>query len=230
MADLCEATGGDFRQVADGIGLDNHIGRAFLKTGPGYGGSCFPKDTLAIAKTGQDYNSPLRLVETTSSINDQPKRAMSRKVIGLCGGDVHGKRIGILGLTFKPNTDDMRDAPFLAIIQVLITGGAKIFANDTQGMEAVRQMLSGVEFMDDAYKIADNADCLVVATESSEFHSLDFARLKRLMKTAKLVDLRNVYDADEMAKHGFEYKGVGYTPFLNDQRFGSKLITEESMK
>ena len=203
VADLCEAVGGDVRDVAAGIGLDSRIGRAFLNAGPGYGGSCFPKDTLAFAKSGQDYESPLRLVETTISINDQRKRAMARKVINLCEGSVRGKRIGVLGLTFKPNTDDMRDAPSLAIIQALLDGGATICAYDPHGMEAARQMMPDVEFVEGAYQAAENADCIVIVTEWNEFRSLDIGKLRRLMKTPKLVDLRNVYDIAEMQKHGF---------------------------
>ena len=209
IADLCEATGADVQQVARGMGLDNRIGTKFLNAGPGYGGSCFPKDTLAMVKIGQDHDSPLRLVETTVAINDQRKRAMSRKVINACGGDVRGKTIGVLGLTFKPNTDDMREAPSIDIIQGLIDRGARVVAYDPQGMHAARELIDKVEFGANAYDVAVGADALVLITEWNEFRSLDLDRLKSTMKSAVLVDLRNVYRHDEVAKHGFEYTSIG---------------------
>jgi UDPglucose 6-dehydrogenase len=209
IADLCEATGADVQQVARGMGLDNRIGTKFLNAGPGYGGSCFPKDTLAMVKIGQDHDSPLRLVETTVAINDQRKRAMSRKVISACGGDVRGKTIGVLGLTFKPNTDDMREAPSIDIIQGLIDRGARVVAYDPQGMTAARDLIDKVEFGTSAYDVAVDADALVLITEWNEFRSLDLDRLKNTMKSAVLVDLRNVYRHDEVAKHGFEYASIG---------------------
>lgn len=209
IADLCEATGADVQQVARGMGLDNRIGTKFLNAGPGYGGSCFPKDTLAMVKIGQDHDSPLRLVETTVAINDQRKRAMSRKVIAACGGDVRGKTIGVLGLTFKPNTDDMREAPSIDIIQGLIDRGARVVAYDPQGMTAARELIDKVEFGTSAYDVAVDADALVLITEWNEFRSLDLDRLKSTMKSAVLVDLRNVYRHDEVAKHGFEYASIG---------------------
>ena len=209
IADLCEATGADVQQVARGMGLDNRIGTKFLNAGPGYGGSCFPKDTLAMVKIGQDHDSPLRLVETTVAINDQRKRAMSRKVIAACGGDVRGKTIGVLGLTFKPNTDDMREAPSIDIIQGLIDRGARVVAYDPQGMTAARDLIDKVEFGTSAYDVAVDADALVLITEWNEFRSLDLDRLKSAMKSAVLVDLRNVYRHDEVAKHGFEYASIG---------------------
>ena len=210
VADLCEATGADVQQVARGIGLDNRIGSKFLHAGPGYGGSCFPKDTVALVKIGQDYDSPMRLVETTVAINDQRKRAMSRKVIAACGGDVRGKTIGVLGLTFKPNTDDMREAPSIDIIQGLIDRGANVVAYDPQGMAAARELLDRrVEFGDSAYEVAVDADALVLVTEWNEFRSLDLERLKGAMKAPVLVDLRNVYRHEEVARHGFEYTSIG---------------------
>ncbi len=209
IADLCEAAGADVQQVARGMGLDNRIGTKFLNAGPGYGGSCFPKDTLAMVKIGQDYDSPLRLVETTVAINDQRKRAMSRKVIAACGGDVRGKTIGVLGLTFKPNTDDMREAPSIDIIQGLVDRGARVVAYDPQGMNCARELIDKVEFGASAYDVAIDADALVLITEWNEFRSLDLDRLKSTMKSAILVDLRNVYRHDEVAKHGFEYTSVG---------------------
>lgn len=210
MADLCEKTGANVQDVARGIGLDNRIGSKFLNAGPGYGGSCFPKDTLALVKTGQDYDSPVRLVETTVAINEQRKRAMGRRVITACGGDVRGKTIGILGLTFKPNTDDMRDAPSIAIVQSLLDGGAKLRAYDPEGMHAAKEVLSGIDYAEDAYDAAEGADCLVLVTEWNAFRSLDFDRLKTTMKTPSLVDLRNVYRRKEVEAHGFAYSCVGH--------------------
>uniref|UniRef100_UPI0015EFA9DD UDP-glucose dehydrogenase family protein n=1 Tax=Chthonobacter rhizosphaerae TaxID=2735553 RepID=UPI0015EFA9DD len=209
MADLCEKVGANVQEVARGIGLDNRIGSKFLHAGPGYGGSCFPKDTLALVKTAQDYDSPVRLIEATVAINDNRKRAMARKVVAAVGGDVRGKTIAVLGLTFKPNTDDMRDAPSLSIIQALQDGGAHIRAFDPEGMEASRSLLERVDYGKDAYDAATGADALVVVTEWNAFRALDFARLKTLMKAPVLVDLRNVYRRDEIARHGFRYTSVG---------------------
>jgi UDPglucose 6-dehydrogenase len=209
MADLCEAAGADVQQVARGMGLDNRIGPKFLNAGPGYGGSCFPKDTLALVKIGQDFDRPVRLVETTIAINEQRKRAMARKVIAACGGDVRGKTIGVLGLTFKPNTDDMREAPSVDIIGGLLDGGARVVAYDPQGMPAARQLIDKIEFCTSAYDVADDADALVLITEWNEFRSLDLARLKSAMRSAVLVDLRNVYRHDEVIRHGFAYTSIG---------------------
>ena len=209
IADLCEAAGADVQQVARGIGLDNRIGSKFLHAGPGYGGSCFPKDTLALVKIGHDHESPMRLVETTVAINDQRKRAMSRKVIAACGGDVRGKVIGVLGLTFKPNTDDMREAPSIDIIQGLLDRGARVVAYDPQGMQAARELIDKVEFGASAYDVAVDADALVLITEWNEFRSLDLERLRSAMKAPVLVDLRNVYRHDEVIKHGFAYTSIG---------------------
>ncbi len=209
VADLCEVTGADVQEVSRGIGLDNRIGSKFLHAGPGYGGSCFPKDTLALVKTGQDFESPLRLVETTVAINEQRKRAMSRKVIAACGGDVRDKTIGVLGLTFKPETDDMREAPALDIVQGLIDRGARVVAYDPQGMEAAREMMDKVEFADSAYEVCVDADALVLITEWNEFRSLDLGRVRKSMKTPVLVDLRNVYSHEEVAKHGISYHSIG---------------------
>jgi nucleotide sugar dehydrogenase len=209
IADLCEAAGTNVQEVARGIGLDNRIGPKFLHAGPGYGGSCFPKDTMALVKIGQDFGSPLRLVETTVAINDQRKRAMSRKVISACGGDVRGRTIGILGLTFKPNTDDMREAPSLDIIRGLQDRGAHIVAFDPQGMKAARHMVEGITFVDSAYDVATGADAVVLITEWNEFRSLDLARLKSVMASAVFVDLRNVYTPRELQRHGFTYVSIG---------------------
>jgi UDPglucose 6-dehydrogenase len=209
IADLCERTGTNVQDVARGIGLDNRIGAKFLNAGPGYGGSCFPKDTVALIKTGQDYDSPLRLIETTVSINDQRKRAMGRKVIAACGGSVRGKKIAVLGLTFKPNTDDMREAPSLAVIQALLDGGASVAAFDPEGMSAAKTLLPGVSFGTGAYDVAKDADCLVIVTEWNEFRSLDFDRLRGIMHTPSLVDLRNIYRRSEIEARGFAYDSVG---------------------
>jgi UDPglucose 6-dehydrogenase len=209
IADLCEKTGANVQDVARGIGLDNRIGAKFLNAGPGYGGSCFPKDTLALVKTGQDCESPLHLVEATVSINDRRKRAMGRRVVAAMGGDVRGKTVGILGLTFKPNTDDMRDAPSIAIIQALQDAGARIRAFDPEGIEASRSVLEDVEYASDAYEVAVDADCLVLVTEWNAFRSLDLARIKSSMTAPILVDLRNVYRAKEVEAAGFAYHSIG---------------------
>ncbi len=209
IADLCERTGGNVQDVARGIGMDNRIGAKFLNAGPGFGGSCFPKDTLALAKTGQDYEAPQRLVETTIAVNDQRKRAMGRKVIAAAGGEVRGKTIALLGLTFKPNTDDMRDAPSLAIIQSLQDAGAIIRAYDPEGMDMARPLTRDVTFCEDAYSAAEGADCLVLVTEWNQFRSLDLARLKSIMREPLLVDLRNIYRSREIEGFGFRYESIG---------------------
>jgi UDPglucose 6-dehydrogenase len=208
MADLCEAVGADVQQVARGIGLDGRIGAKFLNAGPGYGGSCFPKDTIALVRTARDAGAPLDLVETTVKVNDERKRAMARKVIKALGGDVKGKTVGVLGLTFKPNTDDMRDAPSLAIIPALQDKGAKVQAFDPEGHEA-RALLGGVDFKDDPYGVAAGADVLVIITEWDQFRALDLDRIKLLMKAPVLVDLRNIYKPDDMRARGFAYTSVG---------------------
>ena len=209
MADLCERTGADVQDVARGIGLDGRIGSKFLNAGPGYGGSCFPKDTLALVKTGQDYDSPLRLVEATVEVNDRRKRAMGRKVIAAAGGNVRGKTVGILGLTFKPNTDDMRDAPSIAIIQALQDAGATIRAYDPEGIEMSKSVIHNVEYATDAYDVAQGADVLVLVTEWNAFRSLDLERVKAAMNEPVLVDLRNVYRQKEVEAAGFTYFSVG---------------------
>lgn len=209
IADLAEAVGANVQDVARGIGLDNRIGSKFLNAGPGYGGSCFPKDTLALVKTAQDNSSPMRLIETTCSINDQRKRSMAKKVISAVGGDVRGKKIAMLGLTFKPNTDDMRDSPALSIIQALQDKGAQIHAYDPEGMEAAKGLMEGVVFGENAYDISEQAEALVIVTEWDAFRALDFNRLKQSMKAPVLVDLRNIYGKDEVEKFGFSYTCVG---------------------
>ncbi len=209
MADLCEKVGANVQEVSRGIGLDGRIGSKFLHAGPGYGGSCFPKDTLALAKTAQDYDSPVRLIETTVSINDNRKRAMGRKVIAAMGGDIRGKAIAILGLTFKPNTDDMRDSPAISIIQTLQDAGATVTGYDPEGMDNARLVIDNIAYAEDAYSAARDADALVIVTEWNQFRALDFARLKSVMKAPVLVDLRNIYRHDEVTKHGFAYTSVG---------------------
>ncbi|MDB5459625.1 MAG: UDP-glucose 6-dehydrogenase [Caulobacteraceae bacterium] len=208
MADLCETLDADVQQVARGIGLDKRIGSKFLHAGPGYGGSCFPKDTVALMRTAVDAGSPMRLVETTVAVNAARKRAMADKVVAALGGDVRGRRVGVLGLTFKPNTDDMRDAPSLEIVPALQALGAIVQAYDPEGHEA-RQLLRDVEFKAGPYEAAENADVLVILTEWDQFRALDLDRVKLLMRRALVVDLRNIYRPAEMKARGFEYKSVG---------------------
>ena len=208
MADLCEAVGADVQQVARGIGLDNRIGSKFLHAGPGYGGSCFPKDTLALVRTAVTAGSPVRLIETTVEVNSARKKAMAAKIVAAMGGDVAGKTIGVLGLTFKPNTDDMRDAPSLDIVPALIAAGAKVQAYDPQGHEA-KTMLADVDMKDGAYEACEGADALVILTEWDQFRALDLDRVKELMKGVALIDLRNVYRPAELKGRGFEYTSIG---------------------
>jgi UDPglucose 6-dehydrogenase len=209
IADLCERVDANVQDVSRGIGLDGRIGAKFLHAGPGYGGSCFPKDTLALAKTAQDYDAPIRLIETTISINDNRKRAMGRKVISAVGGDIRGKKIAILGLTFKPNTDDMRDAPSITIIQALLDGGANVHAYDPEGMEMAKEVIGPITYGRDPYEIAEGADAIVIVTEWDEFRALDLKRMKSLVKTPTIVDLRNIYPVAEVTKHGFSYFAIG---------------------
>ena len=208
MADLCEKVGADVQDVSRGIGLDGRIGSKFLHAGPGYGGSCFPKDTLALAKTAQDFDAPVRLIETTIAVNDSRKRAMGRKVIAAAGGDVRGKKVALFGLTFKPNTDDMRDSPAIAVVQALQDAGAIVSGYDPEGMANAKQMMD-IEFAAGPYEAAEGADVAVLVTEWNAFRALDLDRLKSIMKTPVLVDLRNVYRAQEVEAHGFAYTGVG---------------------
>jgi UDPglucose 6-dehydrogenase len=209
IADLAEKVGADVQEVARGIGLDNRIGTKFLHAGPGYGGSCFPKDTLALLKTGQDNEAPLRIVEAVVAVNDARKRAMARKVSAALSGEVRGKTVAVLGLTFKPNTDDMREAPSIPIITALQDMGAKVRAYDPEGMEQAKAFVGNVAFCKDAYDCAEGASALVIVTEWEQFRALDFARLKKVMERPVLVDLRNVYRHEEAARHGFAYESVG---------------------
>jgi UDPglucose 6-dehydrogenase len=210
VADLCERAGANVQDVARGIGLDGRIGRKFLHAGPGYGGSCFPKDTLAFAKTGQDYGAPQTLVETTIRVNDDRKAAMAKRVIEACGGDVRGKVIAVLGLTFKPETDDMRDAPSLVILPRLVEAGATVRAFDPEGVSHARQMLpDGIHYAENALDAAKGADALVLLTEWNEFRNLSPKRLAAAMGGRVLLDLRNVYDPVAMREAGFDYHSVG---------------------
>jgi UDPglucose 6-dehydrogenase len=209
MADLCEATGANVQEVARGIGLDKRIGSKFLNAGPGYGGSCFPKDTLALIRTANDYAAPVSIVEAVVAANEKRKRAMARRVIAACDGNVRGKTIAILGLTFKPNTDDMRDAPSLSIIQALQDGGAKIRAYDPEGMEQARGVLSGIDYAADPYACIAGADAICLVTEWDMFRALDLDRVKALVKSPVMIDLRNVYRAEEMRARGFSYTSIG---------------------
>ena len=210
MADLCEKVGADVQQVAKGIGLDKRIGAKFLNAGPGYGGSCFPKDTIALVKTAQDYGAPLRLIETTVAVNDARKKAMAAKIAAALGGDnLAGRTIGVLGLTFKPNTDDMRDAPSLDILPALLALGAVVQAYDPEGRHEAEKLLPGVEFKAGAYEAAEDVDALVILTEWDQFRALDLDRLKLLMAQPVVVDLRNVYKPGEMVRHGFTYASIG---------------------
>ncbi|MDR7231999.1 UDPglucose 6-dehydrogenase [Caulobacter sp. BE264] len=210
MADLCEKVGADVQSVAKGIGLDKRIGSKFLNAGPGYGGSCFPKDTIALVKTAQQYGAPTRLIETTVEVNTARKKAMATKVADAIGStDLSGKTIGVLGVTFKPNTDDMRDAPSLDILPALQAMGAKVQAFDPEGAKEAAHMLAGVEFKTGAYDAAEGADALVILTEWDQFRALDLDRLKLLMRSPTVIDLRNVYKPAEMVRHGFTYASIG---------------------
>ena len=209
IADLCERVGANVQDVSRGIGLDKRIGSKFLHAGPGYGGSCFPKDTLALVKTAQDYDAPVRLVETTVAVNDTRKRAMARKVIAAAGGDVRGKTIGVLGLTFKPETDDMREAPSIAIVQGLVDAGAKVVAYDPEGIEQSRPLLPKIDYAANAYDVADGAAAVVIVTEWNAFRALDLARLKTRMASPVLVDLRNIYQPADAKRAGFDYHSIG---------------------
>jgi UDPglucose 6-dehydrogenase len=209
IADLCEQAGANVQEVAQGIGLDNRIGPKFLNAGPGYGGSCFPKDLLALLRTGLDFGVPIRSIETIISINEQRKRAMARKIIALCGGSVRGSTIAVLGLTFKPDTDDMREAPSVAIITALQDAGARIRVFDPEGMKHARTILGGVEYANDAYSCMEGADALVIITEWEAFRKLDLKRVKSLLRKPVVADLRNIYRPEEMARLGFSYVSVG---------------------
>jgi len=209
MADLCEKVGANVQDVARGMGLDGRIGKKFLHAGPGYGGSCFPKDTIALVRTAQEYGSPARLVETVVQVNDTRKGAMASRVIAACGGSVRGKTVGVLGVAFKPNTDDMRDAPSMAIVPALQDAGATVRAYDPAAMHEAGPLLPGVQWCTDAYDAAVGADVLVIITEWNEFRALDLDRVGASMTQKVLVDLRNVYRAEDVRTQGFRYTSIG---------------------
>ena len=209
IADLCEKVGADVHEVARGIGLDGRIGRKFLHAGPGYGGSCFPKDTLALMRTAQELGGRMRIVEAVTEINTARKKYMAQKIVDACGGSVDGKTIAVLGLTFKPNTDDMREAPSLDIVSALQAAGATVRAFDPVGMGEAKAALDGVVWCDNAYDTMIDAEALTIITEWNEFRALDFDHVKSLMKRPVMVDLRNIYNPDEMAAAGFHYTCVG---------------------
>ena len=209
MADLCEKVGANVQEVSRGIGLDGRIGSKFLNAGPGYGGSCFPKDTLALTKTANDYDSPVRIVDTVVEVNAARKKAMADKVIQAMGGDVSGKTIGVLGLAFKQNTDDMRDAPSLDILPILTAAGAKVKAFDPEAMDEAKHLLEDIEYAGNAYEAAEQADALVIITEWDQFRALDLKRVKDAMTGNVLVDLRNIYTPADAGKYGFAYTSIG---------------------
>jgi UDPglucose 6-dehydrogenase len=209
VADLCEQVGANVQQVARGIGLDNRIGSKFLHAGPGYGGSCFPKDAVALIKTAQDHGTSLRIVETVVSVNDQRKRAMARKVTAALGGSIRGKTIALLGLTFKPNTDDMREAPSISLVTALQDLGAEVRAYDPAGMEQAKTLMPDIAYCDGPYSAAEGAHAVVLVTEWEQFRALDFGRLKAAMASPVFVDLKNVYQAADIADLGFRYESVG---------------------
>ena len=209
MADLCEKVGADVQEVARGIGFDNRIGSKFLHAGPGFGGSCFPKDTIALMRTAQEAGAPARIVETVVAVNDARKHAMAEKIVAACGGKVAGKTIAILGLAFKPNTDDIREAASLVIVPALAAAGAKLRAHDPQAMSEAAKLLRGVEMCKNPYEAAKDADALVILTEWDAYRALDLDRLKRELKQPLVVDLRNIYRPEEMMAKGFRYLSVG---------------------
>ena len=211
IADLCEQVGADVQDIARGMGLDNRIGGKFLHAGPGFGGSCFPKDTLALIKTAQDHGGQLRIVETVAAVNEQRKRAMARKVVAALGGSVRGKTIAVLGLTFKPNTDDTRDSPALPLITALEDLGAKVRAYDPAGMEQAKPQLPSITYCDSSYAAAEGADAVAIATEWEQFRALDLDRLRAVMAHPIIVDLRNIYRPEEMKRANFRYISVGRT-------------------
>ncbi|MEQ8641354.1 MAG: UDP-glucose/GDP-mannose dehydrogenase family protein [Alphaproteobacteria bacterium] len=212
IADLCEKVGADVQDVARGIGLDGRIGAKFLHPGPGFGGSCFPKDSRAVVRTASDAGAPLRLVETLLQVNEQRKQAMAGRIIAALGGTVRDRRIAILGLTFKPNTDDMREAPSLHIIPALQAAGAHVCAYDPEGMDEARPLLPGVQWCTDSWQALTGADALVIVTEWNEFRGLDLARARRLMRQPVLIDLRNIYSPADAAQQGFRYTSLGRPP------------------
>ncbi|MCK5168107.1 MAG: UDP-glucose/GDP-mannose dehydrogenase family protein, partial [Rhodospirillaceae bacterium] len=209
IADLCEKVNADVYDVSRGIGLDGRIGKKFLHAGPGYGGSCFPKDTMALVHTARDVGAPLSIVEAVVEVNSKRKIAMVDRVINACGGSLKGKTVAVLGLTFKPNTDDMRDSPSLDIVPAMVSQGATVRAYDPEGMAEAKTMMDGIEWCDETYSTMENADVLVIITEWNAFRGLDLTRVKEAMKTPIMVDLRNIYEPSEMFDAGFEYYCIG---------------------
>ena len=211
MADLCEKVGANVQDVSRGIGMDNRIGSKFLHAGPGYGGSCFPKDTLALLKTAEDYDSPTRIVEAVVKVNETRKRAMGRKVLEAIGGaeQARGKKVALLGLTFKPNTDDMRDSPAIAVAQTLTDAGVHVAAFDPEGMELAKPLMPEVEMVDDPYTAIESSDAIAIVTEWDAFRALDFDRVKQIANAPVLIDLRNIYRPEDMRGLGFEYVSIG---------------------
>jgi UDPglucose 6-dehydrogenase len=212
IADLCERVGADVQEVAKGIGLDGRIGRKFLHAGPGFGGSCFPKDCLALARTAQEAGAPLGIVETVMAGNDRRKAQMADRVIAALGGSARGKTVACLGLTFKPNTDDMRDSPSLVLVPALLAAGASVRAFDPEGMAEAKKLLPGATFCAGAYEAMEGAHALVIVTEWNEFRALDLARVKAALVSPTVIDLRNIYKPDEMAEAGFAYHSIGRAP------------------
>ena len=211
IADLCEAVGADVQDVAHGIGLDGRIGRKFLHAGPGFGGSCFPKDCAALVRTAEEAGRPVTMIEDVLKINDARKRGMAERIITACGGEIAGKTLAVLGLTFKPNTDDMRDSPSLSILPPLVEAGATVHAFDPEGMAEAKKLLPEIEYCGDAYQAIEGADALVLLTEWNEFRALDLARVKSLLRSPIVVDLRNIYQPQEMTDAGFVYHSIGRT-------------------
>ena len=212
MADLCEAVGADVQDIARGIGLDGRIGRKFLHAGPGFGGSCFPKDCQALVRTAEMAKTPLAIVETVLRVNDARKRRMAQRIVEACGGDVAGKTLAVLGLTFKPNTDDMRDSPSLSILPALQDAGAKVRAFDPEGMDEAKKLMPDLDYCADAYETMQGADALVLVTEWNEFRALDLPRVKGLLRAPVIVDLRNIYQPEELTEAGFAYYSIGRSP------------------
>jgi len=209
VADLCEAVGANVTDVSRGIGLDKRIGTRFLNAGPGYGGSCFPKDTLALLKTSEDYASPIRVVDVVAQVNETRKRAMGRKVLAAMGGNPRGRTVAILGLTFKPDTDDMRAAPSLSIIQALQDSGVRVRAHDPEGVEQARLLLKDVDFIDDPYEAVKGADAVAIVTEWDVYRKMDLARIRSLLAKPVLLDLRNIYTRADAEKVGLTYHAIG---------------------
>jgi len=222
IADLCEMVGGNVHDVARGMGLDGRIGGKFLHPGPGYGGSCFPKDTLALVRTAQTVGAEMKIVESVVDVNANRKKAMAQRVVAACQGSVAGKTIALLGVTFKPNTDDMRESPSLDIVPALQDAGATVKAYDPAGMEEAKKMLSDVEWCEDTYEVLDGADALVIVTEWNEFRSLNLERVKSLLKEPIIVDMRNIYDPQAMAEAGFKYSSIGRPAQVTSLETGRK--------